>query len=151
MAGFSPKNYLPSPGSAPILLILNMQKKKSTLPFPFILDLLAPVQFSIRPMFGCHAIYAGEKIVMIMRKKSDHPEANGVWIATEFRHHESLRGEFPEMGSVYILSQGKAETNWQMFHENDENFEASVTRACELIIKKDPRIGRIPKRKKKKN
>src|SRR5574337_1222829 len=49
-----------------------------------------------------------------MRDKPAHPEANGVWIATSKEHHESLRKDFPMMRSVYILSDGKSETDWQM-------------------------------------
>lgn len=101
-------------------------------------------------MFGCHAIYTERKILIILRKRDDHSEANGVWIATGKEHHESLKKEFPSLQSVYILSEGKAETNWQMIHEGDNNFEESVIKICEMILKSDIRIGRIPKPKKKK-
>lgn len=101
-------------------------------------------------MFGCHAIYSHGKILLIVRKKFDHADANGVWIATGKEHHESLKKEFPSMQSVYILSEGKGETNWQIIHENAEDFEESVIKICELILKGDERIGKIPKAKKKK-
>ncbi len=101
-------------------------------------------------MFGCHAYYVGEKIMLIVRKKETHSEANGVWIATDFPHHESLKKELNSLSSVYILSEGKAETAWQMIHVGNENFETDVIKICELILKQDPRIGRIPKAKKKK-
>lgn len=122
----------------------------SKIPFPFILDLLFPLDPFVRPMFGAHAIYIREKLVLIVRNRETHPEANGAWIATSKEHHESLRKEFPSMHSVYILSDGKSETDWQMVHADADDFESSVTRACELILKNDPRIGRIPKAKKKK-
>lgn len=101
-------------------------------------------------MFGCHAIYSAGKILLIVRKKTDHTDANGVWIATGKEHHGSLRKELPSMHSVYILSEGKGETGWQMIHEHADDFEESVTKICELILKKDERIGKIPKTRKKK-
>ena len=119
-------------------------------PFPFVLDLLFSADPFTRPMFGAHAVYIREKLMLIVRNRESHPEANGVWIATRKEHHESLRKEFPTMHSVYILSDGKAETEMQMIHIDDENFEPLVTRACELILKNDPRIGKIPKERKKK-
>lgn len=123
---------------------------KKKIPFEFILDYLHPLELTIRPMFGCHAIYSGGKILLIVRKKADHTDANGVWIATGKEHHESLRKELPNMQSVYILSDGKGETGWQMIHEDADDFEEAVTRICEMAVKGDERIGKIPKAKKKK-
>jgi hypothetical protein len=131
-----------------------MKQKKSAVAFPFVLELLSSVNYVVKPMFGCHAVYVGEKIMIIMRNKEDHTDANGVWVATDFGHHESLKKVFPSLTSVYILSNGKSETAWQMIPYEAEDFEESVTRACEMILKNDPRIGRIPKsrsaKKKKK-
>ena len=101
-------------------------------------------------MFGCHAIYTNGKIVLILRKREDHTDANGIWIATGKEHHESLKREFPSMKSVYILSDGKGETGWQMIPEDADDFEDSVIKACHLILREDNRIGKIPKKKKKK-
>ena len=125
-------------------------KMAKKIPFDFILDLLHPLNFQIKPMFGCHAIYADGKILIILRKRIEHDDSNGLWIATGKEHHESLLKEFPSMTSVYILSDGKAETNWQMIHEDAYDFEESATKLCEMILKGDERIGRIPKVKNKK-
>ena len=120
------------------------------LPFPFILEMLYPLQPVTKPMFGCHAVYVREKIMLILRQKETHDESNGVWIATSREHHDSLRKDFPSMHSVYVLSDGKGETDWQMIHADADDFESSAVRACELILKGDPRIGRVPKGRKKK-
>lgn len=126
------------------------------IPFDFILDLLSPLSFgegpgsvSVRQMFGCHAIYSNRKILLIVRKKNDHRDANGIWIATGKEHHASLKTILPSMRSVYILSDGKNETGWQMIHEEADDFEESATKICELILKGDERIGKIPKQRKK--
>ena len=123
---------------------------KRKIPFDFILDFLHPLEISIKPMFGCHAIYTHGKILLIVRKKDDHTDANGVWIATAKEHHESLKKELPSMQSVYILSNNKGETGWQMIHEDAEDFEEAVTKVCGMILKGDERIGKIPKAKRKK-
>ncbi|MBC7865667.1 MAG: hypothetical protein IAF38_22015 [Bacteroidia bacterium] len=126
-------------------------KKKNSVPYPFVLDLLSRLDFRIKPMFGCHAIYVGEKIMIILRKKEDHEDCNGIWIATDKEFHKSLKKEFPSMKSISILSNGKSETNWQMIPYDDDNFESSATLLCEFILKKDLRVGRIPKARKKKS
>ena len=98
-------------------------------------------------MFGCHALYVGEKIILILRERKDHTEDNGVWIATSSEHHASLKKEFPSLRSIQVL--GEKETEWQNISAGADDFESSVIRICELIKKGDKRIGKIPKRKKK--
>jgi len=98
-------------------------------------------------MFGCHALYLGKRLVLILRHRDTHPEINGVWIATKREYHESLRKLFPSMHSIGIL--GKSPTNWQVLSEASPDFESSVITACELVVKGDKRIGTIPKSRKK--
>lgn len=98
-------------------------------------------------MFGCYAIYVGEKIVLILRDRKDHPSDNGVWIATTEEHYPELKKIFPNMRSVRLL--GGKKTAWQNIPKTAPDFEASVMRACELVLRNDPRVGKIPQRKKK--
>ena len=118
-------------------------------PFPFILDALLPLEPVVRPLFGCQALYAGEKILLVLRLRDDHPEANGIWIATEKKHHAGLKRQLPSTHSVYLLSGGKSETNWQMLPADAEAFEQEAVRLCELILSGDTRIGRVPAKKKR--
>jgi hypothetical protein len=120
---------------------------KGTIPFPFVIDYLYPLEPVIKPMFGCHALYIGSKIYLIVRKRKTYPSINGVWIATSREHHASLKKEFPSMKSITVL--GKAPTNWQVLRESSKTFEEEVIRACELIKKGDARIGKLPARKRK--
>jgi hypothetical protein len=99
-------------------------------------------------MFGCTAIYVGEKIALILRQKPSHERDNGVWLATTHEHHESLRQDFPNMRSIALL--GERVSNWQVLPADAPDFEESAMHACELIIAGDPRIGKIPNRKNKK-
>ena len=93
-------------------------------------------------MFGCLAVYVEDKIVLILRDKRDKTSDNGVWLATTEEHHESLRREFPNMRSIQVL--GKKVTGWQVLPVDAPDFEEAALRACELIIARDPRIGKVP-------
>lgn len=97
-------------------------------------------------MFGCTAVYVGERIVMILRERPLHIEDNGVWIATTAEHHASLRGELPSLRSILVLNEGRI-TGWQNLPVDGPDFEEEVLRACALVRADDPRIGKIPKRK----
>lgn len=99
-------------------------------------------------MFGCTAIYVGEKIVLILRQKPSYERDNGVWLATSHEHHESLREDFPNMRSIELL--GEPVSNWQVLPTDAPDFEESAMRACELVISGDPRIGKVPKSRKPK-
>jgi hypothetical protein len=59
-------------------------------------------------MFGCTAIYVGEKIALILRQKPSYERDNGVWLATTREHHESLRQDFPNMRSIALLGDRSA-------------------------------------------
>jgi len=122
-------------------------QKKKPIPFSFVFDYLHPKEPVVQQMFGCHALYVNGKIVLIIRKKKEHRVDNGVWVATYQEHHASLRKELPSMRSIKLL--GKGPTNWQVIPESAKDFEPSVIRACELVVKGDPRIGRVPKKRKK--
>ena len=123
---------------------------KKNIPFDFVFEYLEPLPYIVKPFFGCFAVYTGEKITLILRDKKDHPEVNGVWIATSFESHESLKQSFPSMCSVSIFNDGAGETAWQMIPVNAPDFESSVLELCTLVRRGDKRIGRIPKKKQPK-
>jgi hypothetical protein len=122
-------------------------KIKKQIPFPFVLDELDGLTITTKAMFGCTAIYVEEKIVLILRDKTDHTNDNGVWLATDAQHHSSLRKIFPNMRSLELFGSAK-ETNWQNLPKDSDDFEESVIRACKLVRMNDPRVGRIPKPRK---
>lgn len=124
-------------------------KKVKSIPFSFVVEQLFSLDPVMKPMFGCHALYVGEKIMLILRQGEKHRDDNGIWIATKTEHHASLKKELPSMRTIYVL--GKGETNWQNLPEDADDFEESALKICELILKGDPRIGNIPKSKKKKS
>src|SRR5882757_11110207 len=115
---------------------------KQKIPFEFVLEELDRIHPRVRPMFGCYAIYAGEKLVLMLRDRQDHRDDNGVWLAIPLEHHASLKKEFPCLRSVRLL--GKVETVWQNIPVDADAFEELVLKACGLVLKGDVRIGKIP-------
>jgi hypothetical protein len=120
-------------------------RRTKPLPHEFVLDAIAPLSPTTRPMFGCLAVYVEDKIVLILRDKPGSTADNGVWLATATEHHESLRHELPSMRSVQVL--GAKVTEWQLLPADAPDFEEMARRACELILSGDPRIGKVPKKK----
>ncbi len=117
-------------------------KRRKAVPHEFVLDALSAISPETRSMFGCLALYVEDKIVLILRDKPGKSPDNGVWLATTKEHHESLRGEFPNMRSIQVL--GKKVTGWQVLPADAPDFEEAALRACELIVARDPRIGKVP-------
>lgn len=124
-------------------------KKNKPIAFDFVLEELYTLAPVVRPMFGCHAIYVNDRIVLILRKKEDFENDNGVWVATTYDHHESLRKVLSSMRTISLF--GDAESGWQNLPADDDHFEEDVMKACKLILKGDPRIGKIPRPRKGKN
>jgi hypothetical protein len=120
-------------------------KKKASIPFDFVLEQLYSENVLIRPMFGCFGLYVNNKIVLILRKKATSTKDNGVWLATDKKHHTSLKTLFPSMRSISVF--GGKESNWQNLPADANDFEEMVMRACELISRRDHRIGRETKMK----
>lgn len=118
------------------------------LPFDFVLDYLYPLEIEIKSMFGVSTLYVHHKIVLALRDKPQAIESNGIWIATSKEHHESLRKDLPSITSIPLLGDG--ETGWQILSSADDYFEEQAIKICEMIKNNDPRIGKIPKPKKKK-
>ncbi len=123
------------------------RKRAAPVPFAFVLEELARLSPYTRPMFGCISVYVEEKIVLILRDRSSSPKDNGVWVATTREHHASLREELPSLRSITVL--GVGETGWQIVPKDAPGFEDDVLRACELIVRGDPRIGKVPKRRRR--
>ncbi len=117
-------------------------KRRKVVPHEFVLDALVALSPITRPMFGCLAVYVGDTIVLILRDKSDKTADNGVWLVTTQEHHQSLRLEFPNMRSIHVW--GKTVTSWQVLPADAPDFEEAAVHACELIVRRDPRIGKVP-------
>jgi hypothetical protein len=115
------------------------------LPFAFVLDQLDPLGPVTRPFFGAYGVYVDERIVFILREKGKDVD-DGVWLATTAEHHRSLRAEFPGLRDIELFGPGPS--GWQILRADLPDFEAAVNRACELVLARDPRIGKVPASRK---
>ncbi len=111
------------------------------------LDALEAAHPETRPMFGCTAVYVGEKIMLVLRDKGGADPDCGVWVATTLDHHESLRRELPSLRSITVFGSGV--TGWQVLPSTSPDFEDEALRVCEMILTGDARVGKIPGEKKK--
>ena len=119
------------------------RKRPKKVPFAFVLAEIEELGPVTRPMFGCHAVYVDEKIIFILRDKGNPREDDGVWVATTREHHEALRRDLPSLRSITVLAGGGV-TGWQILPADADDFEESVLQACELVKRRDVRIGKVP-------
>ncbi len=111
------------------------------IPYEFVLDYLPP-DITVKKMFGMHYIYWQKRIMMILRRRLNEPEFNGVWVATNKTHHDSLQKDVPELGPFYWAG-NEQRGNWLVIGDGMDGFEEAAIRVCGLISHGDPRIGNL--------
>ena len=122
-------------------------ERPQNIPFDFVLDELESMNPVVGRMFGSFSIYIDDKIIFILRERDSSPEDNGMWIATTAEHHETLQKDLPSMRSIALFGPGP--TGWQIIPFESDDFDRDVLKACALVRRRDPRIGKIPARKRK--
>ena len=121
-------------------------KPKSKPPFPFIVEALAPLNPEVRRMFSGFSVYIGDHIVCMLRDHVKSPRDNGVWLVLSEGTDpadRTLRREFPSLRKIELL--GGAIGHWLLIPSDGDDFEGVALRACELILRGDRRLGRVPK------
>jgi len=121
-------------------------KPKQKPPYPFVLDALAPLCPEVRGMFSGFAVYSGDRIVCMLRDHPKAPRDNGVWLVlseTVNPADRTLRREFPSLRSIDLLA-GKI-GHWLLIPADSPAFESEALHACDLLLRHDPRLGRVPK------
>jgi hypothetical protein len=113
---------------------------KKPMPFDFLLDYL-PDSVLIKPAIGMFYLYFEGKIVLIFRKVGKNPQHNGIWIATRREDHASLKADLPAI-TDFELEDPVTETNWLLLHHDQEEFEETAIALCELVSRRDQRIGK---------
>jgi hypothetical protein len=131
--------------------ILKSPKASNRPPFEFILDALEGLDLHTRRMFGCTAIYVGEKIMFVMYKpdrisNEQNPDV-GIWLCIPNEYTLSMKSEFPQLRGVSFFQDENSA--WQCLPESEPEFEELALKFCKMIKRGDLRIGRIPKPKKK--
>lgn len=117
-------------------------------PFPFVLDELDELHPRVNPMFGCHGVYIGDKIVFILRDKGPDDSDRGVWVVSEKDQTAALMEAFPSLQPVDVL--GDKIGNWKKLSANTKQFEEDALAICDLIRRRDRRVGKVPESKKPK-
>jgi hypothetical protein len=114
-------------------------------PFPFVLDALAPLHPEVRRMFSGFAVYIGDRIVCMLRDHAKSPRDNGVWLVLSERTDpadRTLRRDFPSLRRIELL--GDEIHHWLLIPSDGPAFETEALHACDLVLRRDPRIGRVP-------
>lgn len=128
---------------------LSRSKIKPKPPFPFVLEALAPLRPEVRRMFSGFAVYVGDLIVCMLRDHAKSPQDNGLWLVLAEGvdpADKSLRRDFPSLRKIELLG-GKI-GHWLLIPADGNDFEAEAERACELLLRRDPRLGRVPQSRK---
>lgn len=110
------------------------------MPFDFLLDYL-PANVVIKPAIGMYYSYFEGKIVLIFRKVGKNPQHNGIWIATRREDHASLKADVTAI-TDFDFGAEVFEPNWLQLKDGQEDFEEAAVALCELIARRDPRIGK---------
>lgn len=121
------------------------------IPFDFIFDYLLPIETTVKPFFGMFAVYSGEWLLLMLRKRDNQPEMNGIWIATAKGGQESLKKDLPMLRTLSGPKGKDSGAGWQMIPAAADDFEEAAIKVCKLIAHRDPRIGKIPPLKKRRN
>ena len=115
-------------------------------PFPFVLDELDELHPRVNPMFGSHGVYIGDKIVFILRDKGPGDSDRGMWVVSEKDQTAALMEAFPALRSIDVL--GDKIGNWKKLSANANDFEEDALAICELVRKRDRRVGKVPESNK---
>jgi hypothetical protein len=97
--------------------------------------------FVLSSMFGVKVAYLDSRLVLGFAAKEE--PWRGVLVCTEREHQEALRTEFPALSPHPILPK------WLYLPESSDAFEGVGERLVDLAARRDPRIGVVPKPKKK--
>jgi hypothetical protein len=97
-------------------------------------------------MFSGFAVYLGDRIVCMLRDHHKSPQDNGVWLVlSDITSPTDLtpRRDFPSIRSIELL--GDKIGHWLLIPSDSPSFETEALHACDLLLRGDKRIGRIPK------
>lgn len=122
------------------------QKPKPRVPHAFVVEALAPLDPEVRRMFSGFSVYIGDRIVCMLREHVKSTRDNGMWLVLSEGTDpadRSLRREFPSLREIELL--GGAIGHWLLIPSDGPDFDKEAMNACELMLNRDARIGRVPK------
>jgi hypothetical protein len=125
--------------------MLRSAKSRQKPPHAFVLEALAPLSPEVRRMFSGFAVYLGDRIVCMLRDHPKSPQDNGVWLVLSegaSPADRQLRREFPSLRPIELLREKIG--HWLLIPSDGPDFEKEALHACDLLLRHDPRLGRIP-------
>lgn len=123
-----------------------VESKRKAPPHAFILEALAPLEPEVRRMFSGYAVYLGDRIVCMLRDHVKSAKDNGLWLVLSESvdpADRTLRKEFPSLRPIELL--GEKISHWLVIPSDSPTFEEEALHACDLLLRYDSRIGRVPK------
>ncbi len=120
-------------------------KPKRKPPHSFVLEAIASLNPEVRRMFSGFAVYVGDRLVLMLRDHVKSPKDNGVWLVLSEGTDPSdpgLRREFPSIRRIELL--GEKIGHWLVLPSDGPDFERESLHACDLLLRHDARLGRIP-------
>jgi hypothetical protein len=126
--------------------MMSPAKAKSKPPFPFIVEALEPLKPEVRRMFSGYAVYVGDLLVCMLREAGKSSQDNGMWLILAEGvdpADRKMRREFKSLRPIELI--GGAIGHWLVIPSDGPDFESEALRACDLLLKRDPRLGRVPK------
>src|SRR5690606_26188035 len=92
-------------------------------------------------MFGCEAAYLDGMLCLVVADRGE--PWNGVLVCTSREHHAALIEEIPALRPHGVLRK------WLYVSQDEQAFEAAVDKVAELALARDPRVGVVPKTRKR--
>jgi hypothetical protein len=120
-------------------------KKSKKVAYDFVLDALSELRPTTRAMFGSTAVYLGERVLFILRKKGDLDD--GVWVAFDEHRAGDATAALPNLKPIQRLPNVRS---WRKLAESHPDFEEDVLEACRLAGDPDGPLGKVPVRQKAK-
>lgn len=128
-----------------LVVMASPSKPKPKVPHAFVLEALAPLRPEVNRMFSGFAVYIDDILVMMLRESAKSPQDNGVWLVLSEGTDpadKSLRRDFPPIRRIELL--GNKIHHWLLLPSDDPEFEQLALRACDFILRRDSRLGRVP-------
>ena len=120
-------------------------KYRLQVPYAFVLEALAPLHIEVQRMFSGFAIYSGDRLLMMIRNHLTSPQDNGIWLVLSEGADPadaSLRQDFPSIRRIELL-RSKID-HWLLVPSDDAAFEPLALHAWDFLLRRDPRLGRVP-------
>jgi hypothetical protein len=125
-------------------------KVKRKPPHSFVLEALDALNPEVRRMFSGFAVYEGDRLILMLRDNAKSPRDSGVWLVLSEGTDpadRALRREFPSLRRIELL--GNKIGHWLVIPSDSPNFETESLHACDLLLRHDARLGRIPESRRR--